>query len=90
MQHDITTMEDVKSFIEQIAGEIEDFHPLADFTDYVYPDSYMRRYSDSDADIRNSLLDKCFNVCAKHTEDFYSYLIWYFELQRACMTVEQE
>ena len=89
MLHEITNMEDVKAFIEQIASEIEDFHPLEDFCNYVYPDSYFRRYTDEEAEIRNKRLDKCFDVCAKHTDDFFTYLIWFFDLKRACMTVEQ-
>jgi hypothetical protein len=89
MLYEITTMKDVKTFIEQIAHEIDNFHPLEDFTDYVYPDSYFRKYTDEEAEIRNKLLDKCFDVCAYHTEDFFSYLIWYFDLQRACMMIEQ-
>ena len=84
MLYEITTMNDVKTFIEQIAGEIENFHPLTDFTDYVYPDSYMRRYSDPDADIRNSLLDKCFNVCAKHTPDYFTFLLDLFQQVAVC------
>ena len=75
MLYEITSLEDVQAFIEQVAGEINNFHPLTDFTDYVYPDSYTRRYSDEEAAIRNTRLDKCFDVCASVTPDFFSYLL---------------
>ena len=88
MLHNIITMKDVKDFIEQIAQEIDNFHPLDDFHDYVYPDSFMRRYTDEEASNRNIQLEMCFDVSARHTEDFYSYLIWYFELVRAQMEPE--
>ena len=77
-------MEEVKTFIEQIAQEINDFHPLNDFADYVYPDSYMRRYTDEQAECRNKQLDQCFDVCATHTDDFFTYLIELFQQVMDC------
>ena len=89
MQNDIRTMDDVKAFIEQIAQEISNFSPYDDFKNYVYPQSFIRRYTDEEAEIRNKTLDKCFQVCEVHTDDFLEYLEWFFELKRRCMMVEQ-
>ena len=89
MLYQITTMKGVKTFIEQIANEIDNFHPLEDFKNYVRPDTFMRRYTDEEAEARNKSLEKCFDVCAYHTEDFFSYLIWYFELMIVQMEPEQ-
>jgi hypothetical protein len=85
MLYDITTLKDVETFIGQIADEINDFHPLEDFTNYVYPESYLRRYTDEEAAIRNKQLDKCFNVCSKFTPDFFTYLLNLFQLERASL-----
>jgi len=84
MLHNITTMKDVQTFIDQIAQEIDDFHPLQDFNSYVYPDSYMRRYTEEEAEIRNKYLDSCFDVCAKQEADFFTFLIEVFHEAVEC------
>lgn len=90
LQHQINTIQDIVYFIEQIAQEIEDFHPMTDFKDYVYPDSYFRRYTDEEAEIRNKLLDRCFDVSAMQgVEDFFTLLLDLFEQARDSMLVEQ-
>lgn len=75
MLHEITTLKDVETFIEQIAEEIDDFHPLNDFANYVYPMTHMRRYTDDEAEERNKRLDRCFDVCAAHNPDFFTCLL---------------
>jgi|GEM_PF-2372049 len=75
MIHRITTLADVQTFIEQLAQEIDDFHPLQDFCSYVYPDSYHRRYTDEESSIRALQLEQCFDVCATVTTDFFTYLL---------------
>lgn len=79
MLHEITTMQDVETFIEEIAQEIDDFHPLNDFANYVYPKTHLRRYTEQEAEVRNKQLDRCFDVCAKHNPDFFTYLLELFE-----------
>jgi hypothetical protein len=71
---DITTMKDVKTFIEQIAEEIDKFYPLKDFKDYVYPDTYNRRYTDDEAENRNTALEKCISVSTRYKPDPFTYL----------------
>jgi|SRR5579872_1103939 len=80
MQHNITTMDDVRAFIALIASEIDNFHILTDFTTYVYPHSYFRRYTDEEAEQRNKCLEQCLSVCEIYTEDCFSYLEWYYRL----------
>lgn len=82
-------MDDVKSFIEQIAQEIDNFHPLEDFVNYVWPNSYFRRYTDEEAEFRNKCLNNCFNVCASVTPDFFTYLLKLFEHVKNGMFIEQ-
>ncbi len=90
MIQEIKTLKDVEKFIEQIAGEINDFHPLDDFHDYVYPDSHMRRYSDEEASNRNILLEWCFDICTQHTDDLFTYLLNLFQLEKASLQFEQK
>jgi hypothetical protein len=77
---DIMDLQDVETFLEQIALEIGNFHPMQDFNSYVYPDSYMGRYTEEEAEITNKLLDRCFDVCARVTPDFYTYLLQLYKL----------
>jgi hypothetical protein len=72
-------MQDVETFIEEVAQEIDDFHPLNDFANYVYPCTHMRRYTEEEAEQRNQRLERCFDVCAKHKPDFFTYLMQLFE-----------
>jgi hypothetical protein len=75
-------MDDVKAFIKQIAGEIDDFYLLGDFADYVYPDSYFRRYTDEEAAVRNNALDQCLKVCEVYVEDCYAYIPWQYDIAK--------
>ena len=79
MIHDINTAQDVELFIEGIAQEIDNFHPLMDFTSYVYPGTHTMRYTAEEAEIRNRQLDRCFDVCAGYTTDFFTCLLQLFE-----------
>ena len=79
MQHEITSMADARSFIEQIAGEIDNFHPLTDFACYLRPDSFFRRYTDEEAATRNKALEQAISVCETHTEDGCTRLMRYYE-----------
>ena len=89
MLHEIVTLKDVHTFIEQITGEIDNFNPFEDFANYVYPETHLRRYTDEEAAIRNKHLDRCFDVCVKHTPDFFTYLLNLFELEKAGLLFEQ-
>ena len=85
---DIMDLQDVETFLEQIAHEIDNFHPMVDFNSYVYPDSYMRRYNEEEAEIRNKLLDRCFDICATSTPDFHTYLLQLHKL--VCAEMHRE
>ena len=85
---DIMDLQDVETFLEQIALEIDYFDPTEDFRKYVYPESYMRRYTDEEADTRNKLLDKCLDVCASSTPDSYTYLLQLYKL--VCAEMHRE
>ncbi len=87
---DITTLQDVETFLEQIANEIDGFHPMRNFSSYQRVDSTTWLYTEQEAEIRNKLLDKCFDVCTTVTPDCYTYLINLFRLIQAEMGRENK
>ena len=79
MIQQIDTIQDVVTFITQIAGEIKDFHPMDDFRTYINPATNQRRYTEEEAVVRNELLDCCFDVCATQNADFFTFLLELFQ-----------
>jgi len=75
MIEQIKNMADVETFMNLIAGEINDFHPMYDFRLYVDPETNLPRYTEEESVVREKLMDKCLDEVAKHTPDMYSYLL---------------
>lgn len=73
--HSINTLTDVESFIQQVAAEIDDFHPMMDFATYTRRNGRNTRYSPQDAAMRNDRLSRCIDVCLRHTMNAYGYLL---------------
>ena len=71
----IQTIDDVKSFARQIISEGTSFHPDDDFNYYVNFEDNKRCYSKEDADFRNELMNKCFDVCEKAGTDIYDVML---------------
>lgn len=67
----IETIEDVKSFAKQLIAEGVSFHPDDDFNDYVNFKENKPTYIKEEADLRNDLMSKCFEVCEKEGVDIY-------------------
>ena len=67
----IQTSEDVKTFAKQLISEGVSFHPDDDFNDYVYYKAGTQIYSEEEADVRNKLMNSCFEVCEKEGVDIY-------------------
>lgn len=61
----IQTTDNVKAFAKQLITEGVSFHPDDDFNDYVNFKVNKPCYSKQDADLRNALISKCFDVCEK-------------------------
>lgn len=70
---EIKTKEDVKAFFEQLIDEGLNFHPDTPFEDYINCETREPSYTKDQADLRNLLLDQCFDVCEKHNIDIYNY-----------------
>jgi len=67
----IQTSEDVKAFAKQLIEEGISFHPDDDFNDYVNYKVGTPSYSKEEADVRNELMNSCFEVCEKEGVDIY-------------------
>ena len=68
----IQTKSDVEEFIScLILEESLNFHPDEDFRNYVHVDTGLPSYTEAEAEVRNRLLDQCFDICEKHQTDIY-------------------
>ena len=73
MIKEIKTKEDVKTFFEQLIDEGLNFHPDTPFEDYINCETRQPSYTKDQADLRNLLLDQCFDVCENEGIDIYNY-----------------
>ncbi len=71
----IQTSEDVKGFAKQLVSEGVSFHPDDDFKDYITLNEGIPFYSTKDADLRNQLMNDCFEVCEKEGVDIYDLML---------------
>lgn len=67
----IITIQDVKDFAKQLTAEGVSFHPDDDFKEYINFSSNEPIYSIEDAELRNNLMNDCFEVCEKAGADIY-------------------
>ena len=70
--NELSRLEDVKIFFQQILNEGINFHPDTDFLDYINLQSNQPTYSVADANLRNKLLEESFEICENEDADIYS------------------
>jgi len=68
----IESTKDVIAFAEQIVKEGVSFHCDDDFNDYVNFKTNQQTYTRQEADFRNWLMERCFDVCEKDGVDIYN------------------
>lgn len=71
MIQQIKTIEDVKTFFQQLLAEDLNFHPDTPFEDYINGETRHPTYTYVEADIRNKLMEQCFDVCDEVNIDIY-------------------
>lgn len=71
----IQTIGDVKVFAKQLIAEGVSFHPDDDFNDYINFKENIPCYSKEEADIRNELMNNCFEICEKAGIDIYDLML---------------
>ena len=89
MEQNISTMQDVKTFLEQLATEIDNFDPLRNFSYYVIGNTQTKRYTEEEAAHRDKCLLQCLKVAEFQVEDCFEYVVWYFELKHTQLVNEQ-
>ncbi len=67
----INTIDDVNAFFTELLDESLNFHPDEGFANYINIDTSEPTYSAEGAEMRNQLMDKCFEVCDHNHADIY-------------------
>jgi hypothetical protein len=71
----INTISDVEQFAKHLVQfEKLSFHPDDDFRDYV-TNANQPFYTKQEAELRNKLMNECFDVCEKEKVDFYGVVL---------------
>ena len=71
----IKSLKDVENFAKSLAAEGTVFHPDDDFSDYVTTDTNELAFSKEEAQQRNLLMEKCFEICSKENVDIYNFML---------------
>ncbi len=75
MMTKIKTINDVKAFATHLVQvEKLSFHPDDDFKDYIACGK-KPIYSEQEAELRNKLMNECFEVCDKNNVEIYEILL---------------
>ena len=72
IMNDILTITDVEDFMRQLVCEGTNVHPDEDFNNYINIETELSAYTEEEAAIRNTLMNKCFDVCEAAGKDVYS------------------
>jgi hypothetical protein len=75
MIQEIITVEDRKTFFEELLAEGLNFHPDDDFSNYINYETKEQTYTDDEIALRNQLLDQAFEICEKEGADIYELCI---------------
>ena len=71
MIQEIKTVEDVKTFFNELLAEELNFHPDDRFEDYINYETMEPTYTEEEAMLRNRLVEQSFDVCDKDNADIY-------------------
>jgi hypothetical protein len=73
MKENISTVADVCAFFKHLV-EVEslNFHPDERFENYIHIDTGLPSYSKEEAERRNRMMERCFEVCEEAGEEIYS------------------
>lgn len=71
MIQQIKTIDEVKAFFQQLLAEGLNFHPDTPFEDYIHGETKRPTYTLVETNIRNQLMEQCFDVCEAVNIDIY-------------------
>ena len=75
MIQEIKTIEDVKTFFNELHAEGLNFHPDDVFEHYIHRDTNEPFYTEDETRLRNTLLAQAFDVCEREDADIYDLCI---------------
>ncbi|GAA4465489.1 hypothetical protein GCM10023093_17770 [Nemorincola caseinilytica] len=78
MIQEIKTVDDVKTFFNELHDEGLNFHPDDLFEQYIHRETNQPFYTDEQAIERNRLLAQAFEVCEREDVDIYELCIEIF------------
>ena len=78
MIQEIKTVEDVRTFFNELLAEGLNFHPDDDFANYLNCDTQEQTFTEEEAAKRNRQLTQSFDVCEKEGIDIYEVCIEIF------------
>jgi hypothetical protein len=78
MVQKIETLKNVEEFAAALVAEGLSFHPDDDFKDYINLKTGEPYYSTEDAELRNKLMQQCFEICEKEGADIYNCMLEVF------------
>jgi hypothetical protein len=78
MIQEIKTVEDVKTFFNELRAEDLNFHPDDRFEHYINCETKEPIYTEGEAALRNQLLEQAFDACDKENADIYELCIEIF------------
>ena len=68
----ITNVEDVATFAQHLIHvEKLSVHPDDDFADYTTYETRLPFYTEKEAELRNQLMNQCFDVCEQNNIEIY-------------------
>jgi len=82
MLQQVNNVQDVITFIEEIAGEIADFNPFEQFASYKNPQNSQSIYTEQEAAQRDQLMERCFEICKRQSQNFICLAIVVFQEAR--------
>ncbi len=72
MLNQIKSVADVEYFARLLVEEGANFHPDNDFLEFVNFETGEPTYTSEEAELRNMLMERAFEVCEKEEKDIYS------------------
>lgn len=66
MIKEVNILDNVAVFTKEIIAEWVAIHPDDDFADMINVETEKSTYTPAEAELRNSLMSKCFEVCEQH------------------------
>jgi len=75
MMQEIKTVDDVRTFFNELYADGLSFHPDDLFENYVHGETGKPFYSEEESKLRNTLMAQAFEICEKENVDIYEIVL---------------